>query len=170
MNGTECNPLGPGHNKYLTRIKLALDYKYPFDSFQFIFRLMEANMPALNRVQLIGHLGKDPETHSTPTGKKVTRFPVAVARRWRTTEGETREATDWFTVEAWSRLGEVCQVYLHKGRLVFIEGRLQTDRYEQQGETRYFTKVIAHQMQMLDRKPDEEETAAIEMEEVLSAE
>jgi single-strand DNA-binding protein len=114
-------------------------------------------MPALNRVQLIGYLGKDPETRYTPTGKKVAHFPVAVSRRWRDQEGETKEATDWFQVEAWGRLGEVCQQYLGKGRLVFLEGRLQTDRYEVQGETRYSTKVVALQMQMLDRRQDEEE-------------
>ncbi len=112
-------------------------------------------MPALNRVQIIGYLGKDPEARFTSTGKKVTSFSVAVTRHWRTSEGESKEATDWFNVEAWSRLGEICQEYLSKGRLVFIEGRLQTDRYEQQGEFHYFTKVIAAQMQMLDRAPEE---------------
>lgn len=114
-------------------------------------------MPGLNRVQLIGRLGRDPETRYTPTGRKVCQFSLAVDRRWRSAEGENREATDWFNVEAWGRLGEVCQDYLSKGRLVFLEGRLQTDRYEQDGETKYFTKVILSGMQMLDRKPGEEE-------------
>jgi len=114
-------------------------------------------MPALNRVQLIGRLGKDPETRYTPTGKKVCSFSLAVGRRWKTSEGETRETTDWFNVDAWGRLGEICQEYLTKGRLVFIEGRLQTDRYEQGGETRYFTRVVARQMQMLDQRHEEEE-------------
>lgn len=112
-------------------------------------------MPALNRVQLIGNLGKDPETRFTPTGQKACSFSMAVNRRWKSREGEMKEATDWFNVTAWGRLGEVCQQYLHKGSLVFIEGRLQTDRYEQEGETRYFTKVIATQMQMLDHKSEE---------------
>jgi single-strand DNA-binding protein len=114
-------------------------------------------MPSLNRVQLIGRLGKDPETRYTPTGKKVTSFSMAVDRRWRNAEGEQKELTDWFNIEAWGRLGEICQSYLSKGRLVFIEGRLQTDQYEQGGEKRYFTKVVAQQMQMLDRKQEEEE-------------
>jgi len=117
-------------------------------------------MPALNRVQLIGRLGRDPETRFIPTGRKVCTFSLAVNRRWKSKEGETREATDWFNVEAWGRLGEICQEYLNKGRLVFIEGRLQTDRYEQEGETRYFTKVIARHIQMLDRRPEEEEVEA----------
>jgi len=113
-------------------------------------------MPALNRVQLIGNLGKDPETRFTPRGSKVCQFSVAVNRRWQSSEGKDREATDWFNVEAWGRLGEVCQEYLHKGSLIFIEGRLQTDRYEHEGETRYFTKVVAKHLQMLDRPPEEE--------------
>ena len=66
-------------------------------------------MPALNRVQLIGYLGRDPETRFTPTGQKVCRFSVAVSRRWTSKEGESKEATDWFNIEAWDRLGEICQ-------------------------------------------------------------
>ena len=113
-------------------------------------------MPALNRVQLIGYLGKDPETRMTPSGKKVCSFSVAVSRRWRSAAG-AQEATDWFNVEAWGRLGEICQQYLGKGRLVFVEGRLQTDRVGDEGEARYFTKMVASQMQMLDRKAEEPE-------------
>ena len=111
-------------------------------------------MPGLNRVQLIGNLGKDPETRFTPKGSKVCTFSVAVNRTWKS-EGETREATEWFNIETWGKLAEICQDYLSKGRLVFIEGRLQTDRYEQDGETKSFTKVVARQMQILDRKPEE---------------
>ncbi len=113
-------------------------------------------MAGLNRVQLIGNLGKDPETRFTPKGNKVCTFSVAVNRRWKTGEGETREATDWFNVEAWGRLGEICQQYLQKGSRIYLEGRLKTDRYEQDGETRYYTKVIARQMIMLDRRKGED--------------
>jgi single-strand DNA-binding protein len=113
-------------------------------------------MPALNKVQLIGNLGKDPEIRYTPTGSKVCTFSMAVNRRWKGRDGSVKEAADWFNVEVWGKLGEVCQQYLHKGSLVFLEGRLQTDRYEHEGETRYFTKVVARGMQMLDRKPEEE--------------
>jgi single-strand DNA-binding protein len=113
-------------------------------------------MPALNRVQLIGNLGKDPEIRFTPSGSKVSTFSMAVNRSWKGRDGTVKKATDWFNIEAWGSLGEICQQYLHKGSLVFIEGRLQTDRYEHEGETRYFTKVIARTMQMLDRKPEEE--------------
>ena len=113
-------------------------------------------MPALNRVQLIGYLGREPETRYTPTGKKVAHFSLGVTQRWKS-GGEAKESTEWTNVEAWDRLGEICQEYLHKGSLVYVEGRLKTDRYEDQGETRYFTKVVALGLQMLDRKGAAEE-------------
>ena len=114
-------------------------------------------MASLNKVQLIGRLGRDPETRFTPSGTKVANFSVAVGRRWRGADGEVKEDTDWFNVVAWGRLAEICQEYLIKGRLVYIEGRLKTDRYEVDGETRYSTKVVARNMQMLERKPEEPE-------------
>jgi single-strand DNA-binding protein len=120
-------------------------------------------MPALNQVQLIGYLGKDPEGKFTTTGKKVAHFSVAVTQRWKT-DGENRESTEWVNVEAWGRLGEVCQEYLKKGSLVYLEGRLKTDRYEDKGETKYFTKMVALSMQMLDRKPADEPVMAVEEE------
>jgi single-strand DNA-binding protein len=121
-------------------------------------------MPALNRVQLIGRLGKDPETRFTPTGKKVTHFSLAVSNRWKSADGELKEYTEWVNIEAWGRLGEICQQYLHKGSLVYLEGRLKTEKYEEKGETRYYTKVVALLMQMLDRKPEEEPVSVIEEE------
>jgi len=119
-------------------------------------------MPALNHVQLIGRLGKDPEGKFTPTGKQVTRFSLAVTNRWKTRDGETKEYTEWINIEAWGRLGQVCQEYLKKGSLVYLDGRLKTDRYEDQGESKYFTKVVALQMQMLDRKPTEDVLMTVE--------
>ena len=123
-------------------------------------------MPALNRVQLIGRLGKDPETRYTPNGKKYCRFSVAVDRRWRSADGENKEATDWFNVESWGRLAEVCQAYLAKGRLIYLEGRLQTDRVEKDGEVHFYTKVVDQQMQMLERRPGEPEASEIEEEDL----
>jgi len=119
-------------------------------------------MPALNRIQLIGRLGRDPEGKFTPTGKQVTHFSLAVTNRWKTRDGETKEYTEWINIEAWGRLGEVCREYLKKGSLVYLEGRLRTDRYEDQGENKYYTKVVALQMQMLDRKPTEDPIMTIE--------
>ena len=112
-------------------------------------------MPALNRVELIGYLGRDPESRTIPTGQKVSQFSMGVTRRWKSA-GESKEATDWFTVEVWGRLGDVSQQYLKKGSLVYVEGRLRTDKYEDKGETKYFTKVVASSLQFLDRKPAEE--------------
>jgi single-strand DNA-binding protein len=121
-------------------------------------------MPALNRVQLIGRLGKDPESKFTPSGKKVAHFSLAVSNHWKDKNGETKESTEWVNIEAWDRLGEVCQEFLKKGSLVFIEGRLKTDKYEEKGETRYFTKVVALTLQFLDKKPAEEQMMSVEEE------
>ncbi len=119
-------------------------------------------MPALNRVQLIGRLGKEPELRTTNKGTRYAVFSVAVDHRWKTSSGEARKNTDWFNIEAWGRLGEVCLQYLRKGQLVFLEGRLHTDRYEQEGDTRYFTKVIASAMQMLEWRGEEEPSEPVE--------
>ena len=116
-------------------------------------------MPALNRVQLIGRLGRDPESKFTPTGKKVAHFSVAVSNRWKGRDGELKESTEWVNVEAWERLGETCQEYLKKGSLAYVEGRLKTDKYEDGGETRYFTKVVAQMVQFLDNRAAADELA-----------
>jgi len=135
-------------------------------------------MPALNRVQLIGYLGRDPESKYTPTGKRVTDFPVAITNRWKDDSGETREHTEWVQIEAWGRLAETCHEYLGKGSLIYIDGRIKTDRYEDQGETRYFTKVVARTVQFLSENrddahlidgadlPEEEEPALVDASEV----
>ena len=117
-------------------------------------------MPNLNRVQIIGRLGKDPEARTTKNGSAVVSFSVAVDRMWKSRDGESRKETDWFHVEAWGKLGQICQKFLGKGRLVFIEGRLSTTRWENEGEVRYFTKVVANTMQMLDRPKEVEEHEA----------
>jgi single-strand DNA-binding protein len=112
-------------------------------------------MPALNRVQLIGYLGRDPESKFTPTGKRVTDFPIAITHRWKDEAGEAREQTEWVNIEAWEGLAEACHEYLAKGSLVYVEGRLKTNRYEdQQGDPRYFTKVVAQSVQFLDSRAD----------------
>ena len=117
-------------------------------------------MPALNRVQLIGRLGKDPESKFTPTGKKVTHFSIAISNRWKSKEGESKEYTEWVYIEAWGRLGEICGEYLKKGSLVFVEGRLKTDRVED----KFYTKIVALSMHMLDRKPSEVPVLTVEEE------
>ena len=125
-------------------------------------------MPALNRVQLIGYLGRDPESKYTPTGKRVTDFPIAITNRWKSETGETKEATEWVQIEAWGRLAETCAEYLGKGSLAYVEGRLKTDRYEDHGgDPRYFTKVVARTVQFLsdNRTDDLIEPDALEEEE-----
>jgi len=123
-------------------------------------------MPSLNRVQIIGRLGKDPLEKTTKKGTKFAVFTVAVDRQWKDSGGTTHKEIDWFNVEAWGRLGEICLEYLKKGRLIFLEGRLRTNRYEKDGEIKFFTKVIARQMQMLDyQAQDKKEPDDIELDE-----
>lgn len=122
-------------------------------------------MPSLNRVELMGYLGRDPEVRFTPTGKKVTTFSMAVDRVWKDANGQRQMATDWFQVEAWGRLGEICQGYLKKGRLVYVEGRLRTDQWQDKDKnTHYRTVVVARNMQMLGRPPEEPAELAEEAE------
>ena len=126
-------------------------------------------MPTLNHVQLIGRLGRDPEARFTANGKKYAAFSIAVNRAWTSADGEKREAADWFLINAWGKLGETCLQYLKKGRLVFVEGRLRADRWEDKdsGEPQSRTIVMATNLQMLDRKPDEAEV--IDEEELVAA-
>jgi single-strand DNA-binding protein len=110
-------------------------------------------------------LGRDPESKFTPTGKKVTHFSIAISNRWKSKEGEPREYTEWVNIEAWGRLGEVSQEYLKKGSLVYLEGRLKTEKYEdKEGDNKYFTKVVALSVQFLDKKDKEEPVLALEEE------
>jgi single-strand DNA-binding protein len=109
-------------------------------------------MAGINKVILIGRLGRDPEVRYTPSGVPVANFSLATSEEWKDkSTGEKQERTEWHRVEAWRRLGEICGEYLHKGKQVYIEGRLQTDTWEDRdGNKRYTTKIIAQNMQMLD--------------------
>ena len=80
----------------------------------------------LNKVMIIGRLGRDPEMRYTPSGRPVTSFSVAVTRTWKSSEGERNEETEWFNIVAWGSLAEICKQHLAKGREVYIEGRLQS--------------------------------------------
>lgn len=113
----------------------------------------------LNKVMIIGGLSSDPEMRYTPSGKPVTSFSVAVTRGWRTSDGERREATEWFNVVSWGNLAEICNQYLHKGSQVYIEGRLQTRSWEDSEGVRHFrTELVANEMIILDgRSPMVEE-------------
>ncbi len=105
----------------------------------------------LNKVMVIGRLGRDPEMRYTPSGKPVTSFSVVTSRSWVTTNGERREDTEWFNVVAWGSLAEICNQYLSKGRQVYIEGRLQTRSWEdEEGKRHSRTELVAQEMIMLD--------------------
>ena len=117
---------------------------------------------SVNKVILIGRLGKDPETRYMTNGEAVCNATLATSENWKDKGGETKESTEWVNIEAWGRLGEVCQEYLKKGSLIYIEGRLKTDKYEDKGETKYFTKIVAQSLEFLDKKPAEEPMQAVE--------
>jgi single-strand DNA-binding protein len=107
----------------------------------------------LNKVMIIGRLGKDPEMRYTASGSPVTTFSVAAGRQWKDGNGEAREETEWFNVVTWNKLAEICNDHLRKASRVYIEGRLQTRQWQdQEGQTRYRTEVIASDMIMLDNK------------------
>ncbi len=91
----------------------------------------------LNKVMVIGNLGRDPEMRYTPFGRPVTTFSVATTRNWSAADGQKRSETEWFNIVAWGSLAEICNQYLKKGQQVYIEGRLQTRRWEdEQGNKR----------------------------------
>ncbi len=108
----------------------------------------------MNKIMIIGNLGRDPELNYTPSGTAVTKFSVADSRRWRDKQsGEQREETTWFNVVAWNQLAETCNQYLHKGSKVFIEGRMTSRKYtDKDGNERTAWDVTALDMQMLDPK------------------
>ena len=109
----------------------------------------------LNKVQMTGRLGADPEMRYTPQGHAVTTFRAASNRSWRTAEGESHEDTEWFRVVAWNKLAEICNQWLSKGARVYVEGRMQTRQWQdQEGQTRYQTEVIASDIIILDSRRD----------------
>lgn len=125
----------------------------------------------LNKVMIIGNLGRDPEMRYTPSGKPVTSFSVATSRTWTTTDGDRREATEWFNVVAWRDLAEICNQYLSKGSKVYIEGRLQTRSWESQdGQKHFRTEVVADEMIVLDNRREYTEPSAADDEESESEE
>ncbi|MCP3959794.1 MAG: single-stranded DNA-binding protein [bacterium] len=111
----------------------------------------------INRVFLLGNLGRDPEVRSTTSGSAVANFSMATSRRWKDSGGERQEQTEWHNVVCFGRLAEVAGQYLARGRQVFIEGRLQTRSWEdrQTGETRYRTEVVCQKLQMLGPRGDD---------------
>ncbi len=127
----------------------------------------------INKVILVGRLGADPEVRYTPDGAQVTTFRLATDEQWKDKSGERTQRTEWHRVVAFRKLAEICGSYLSKGRLVYVEGRLQTRSWEDKdGQKRFTTEIVASNMQILDRGPsrdhqggsDERVPAGAEME------
>ena len=112
-------------------------------------------MAGINKVILVGRLGRDPEMRYTPDGTAVANFSIATSEEWRDKNtGEKKERTEWHRIVAFRRLGEICGEYLSRGRQVYIEGRLRTRSWEKDGVTRYTTEIEAQTMQMLGGRDD----------------
>jgi single-strand DNA-binding protein len=104
----------------------------------------------INKVILIGNLGADPEIRYTQSGTPVASFTIATTERWKDKEGNQQEQTEWHRIVAWRRLAEICGEYLNKGSKVYIEGKLQTRKWQDQnGNDRYTTEIVAREMKML---------------------
>jgi single-strand DNA-binding protein len=112
----------------------------------------------INKVILVGRLGKDPEIRSTPGGQTVAKFSLATDEKFTDRAGEKQERTEWHNIVAWGKLAEICGQYLRKGKLVYIEGSIRTDSWEDKetNQKKYRTEIIAQVMKMLDRKGDDE--------------
>ena len=112
-------------------------------------------MGSVNKVILIGNLGKDPELRTTPQGTSLARFSVATKTVWKDSSGAKQERTEWHDVVAWERLAQICGEYLHKGKQVYVEGSLQTRSWEDQtGQKRYRTEIKANNVVMLGSRGD----------------
>ncbi len=111
-------------------------------------------MASLNKVLLIGHLGKDPEVRYTPDGAAVASFSLATSEVFNDKNGTRQERTEWHRISAWGKLADICKQYLAKGRQVYIEGRIRTREYtDREGIKRYATEIVANQMIMLGGRP-----------------
>ena len=109
-------------------------------------------MASVNKVILVGNLGRDPEVRYMPNGEAVCNFSIATTENWKDKSGVKQEKTEWHNIVMYRRLAEIAGEYLKKGRPVYVEGRLQTRKWEKDGVTRYTTEIIGDQMQMLGSK------------------
>ena len=110
---------------------------------------------SLNKVQIIGNLGSDPEIRSTPNGAKVANFRVACSESWKDQSGQRQERTEWVTCVAWKVTAEIVEKYVRKGSKLYVEGKLQTRSWEDKngGGKRYATEVLVERVMMLDGRP-----------------
>lgn len=112
-------------------------------------------MASVNKVILLGALGRDPEVRYMPNGEAVANFSIATTENWKDKNGQKQEKTEWHNIVTYGKLAEIAGKYLKKGSSVYIEGRLQTRKWEKDGVTRYTTEVIMDKLQMLGGKPSE---------------
>src|SRR6267154_407171 len=111
-------------------------------------------MSGVNKVILVGRLGKDPEVRNLENGATVANFTIATSESYRDkTTGDRKEITEWHNIVLWRGLADVAAKYLHKGDMVYIEGRLRTRSWEKEGVTRYTTEIVGDNMTMLSTKP-----------------
>lgn len=109
----------------------------------------------LNKVMIIGNLGRDPEMRYTPSGRPVTTFSVATSRNWNSSDGEKHTETEWFNIVTWGALAEICKQHLTKGQQVYIEGRLQTRRWEDSENVKHTSvEIVANEMMILGNRRD----------------
>ena len=108
-------------------------------------------MASLNRVTLIGNVGKDPEIKTFASGNKVASITLATSERYKDRNGEQKEDTEWHSVQAFGKLADVVERFVHKGSLLYLDGKIRTRSYEADGRTVYRTEILADHIQMLDR-------------------
>lgn len=123
-------------------------------------------MRGVNKVILIGNLGRDPELRYLPSGQAVVKFSLATGAKWKDKNGQLQERTDWHNIVAFGRQGEICNEYLKKGSPVYVEGRIQTRSWEDKdGNKKYMTEIVAQSINLLGRKGEPEEEVPEEVEE-----
>ena len=110
-------------------------------------------MKSLNKVQIIGNLGKDPEVKYTASGTAVANFSIATNERFKDKAGEWQDRTEWHNIVVWQKLAEIAGEYLKKGGKVYVEGRLQTRSWEKDGQTKYTTEIVGSDLILLDSRP-----------------
>lgn len=115
----------------------------------------------LNKVMLIGNLGRDPEVRTTPSGQPVANFTLATNRKWRDRDGNLQEQTEWHNIVCWGRQAEIAGQYLTRGKQIYVEGRIQTRSWDDKetGQKRYMTEVVCDNFQMLGRKNEDRDSS-----------
>lgn len=110
-------------------------------------------MSGINKVIIVGNLGSDPEVKTLGSGQSLARFSIATSESWTGKDGQKNDRTEWHRIVAWGKLAEICGKHLSKGRQVYVEGKLQTSKYEDnQGQTKYSTEIVASNVQFLGGK------------------